>query len=1017
MASSDDALFAQVGRRFGLAGPVRPLPGERTHNALLMSADGLGRSAVVKIHPVDERPDVELEIAALRHLRDAGLAARVPVPVPTPGGAELLELDTPDGPRLARALTWLPGSTWAGRAAIGGTRAAAGAETALAELGRLVAAVDRALAGFDHPHADRPLAWNLARADQTLARVSGLTEQQLAPERRAVAAAVLERFRDEVRPALDRLPAQVIHNDANDANIVLDDDGRVTGLIDFGDLCRAPRVCGLAVAAAYALAGLDDPDPDRLIRAVLPLVTGYHEVAPLQPGELALLLPLVRTRLAVSTVMAGWQSARDPGNEYLLVSQAAVWSLQQRLAALNDRLTLCRLRQAVGYEPDPASRAVRAQLLAVPSSPVLGVDLAAAAHQVLDWSAGSDWAGSASLPPATIGIGRYAEHRAVYATPAFETGAVGPDREPERRTVHLGVDLFAPEGSPVHAPQDGVVHQLADNAAPLDYGPVVILRHELDAEAGSGFFTLYGHLSRDTLRRLRIGQPVGAGERFASIGGSDENGGWAPHVHVQVLTDLLGLGVDVPGVAPASDLPLWTSVSPDPNLILGLPEGVAAQPVSLTAEQLGRRRTVSLSPALSVSYAQPLHLVDGRGAYLYDPQGRGWLDLVNNVAHVGHAHPRVVAAAAAQQARLNTNTRYLHELVLEYARRLVATLPDPLSVCFLVNSGSEANDLALRLAYTHTRARDVLVLDHAYHGNLVSLVDVSPYKFDGPGGLGSPPTTHVVPLPDPYRGRYRTAPGEPSSSVTAAYLAEVDARLDAVAAVGRRVAAFLSEPMPGTAGQVVLAQGFLAGAYERVRASGGICVADEVQIGFGRPGAHFWGFEAHGVVPDVVTMGKPIGNGHPMAAVVTSPEVAHSFLTGMEYFNTFGGNPVSAAVGLAVLDVVADERLQARAARLGERLLTDLRELSRRHDLVGDVRGTGLFLGVALVRDRLSRTPARDAASAVVEAVKRRGVLISSDGPDHNVLKLKPPMVLSESDCDRFVTALDEALTEVSSGT
>jgi 4-aminobutyrate aminotransferase-like enzyme len=251
--------------------------------------------------------------------------------------------------------------------------------------------------------------------------------------------------------------------------------------------------------------------------------------------------------------------------------------------------------------------------------------------------------------------------------------------------------------------------------------------------------------------------------------------------------------------------------------------------------------------------------------------------------------------------------------------------------------------------------------------------------------------------------------------VTPRYLAEVDSLLDGLAAAGRRPAAFLSEPMPGTAGQVVLADGFLAGAYERMRAAGGVCIADEVQIGVGRPGAAMWGFELHGVVPDIVTLGKPLGNGHPLGAVVTTPEVAASFLTGMEYFNTFGGNPVSARVGLAVLDVVADERLQHRAGVLGRRMLTGLRELGDRHELVGDVRGTGLFVGVELVTDRAARTPAGAATARVVEEVKTRGVLVSSDGPEHNVLKVKPPMVLSETDVDRFVTVLDEALDAVRS--
>jgi 4-aminobutyrate aminotransferase-like enzyme len=837
-------------------------------------------------------------------------------------------------------------------------------------------------------------------------------------QQRADTAEVLDRFAHHVAPALAALPAQAVHNDANEHNVLVDGD-HVVGLIDFGDLCRAPRVCGLAVAGAYAIAGAlagHRGDPG----ALGDVVAGYHAVAPLTPGELALLPDLVRTRLAVSIVLAAWQSSRDPGNAYLTVSQDGVRRALQALPADADDLMLARLRLACGYEPVPAARAVRAHLAKVTPAPVLGSPLAELPHQVLDWSAGRE----PEEPPAgSVGIGRYCEDRSVYTAAAFAppdgsqdiSADAAHDGRDRRRTVHLGVDLFVPPGTPVRAPLDGVVHSAADNDAPLDFGPVVVLEHV--TPAGVPFFTLYGHLSRDGLAGVTPGQPVRAGDVLGTVGTEAENGGWPPHVHVQVLTALVGLPtvagpVKVPGVAPRAELALWQSICPDPNLLLGLPGGTRAEP-PLPPSEIARRRRALMSPALSLSYREPLHIVRGEGAHLVDASGRRWLDLVNNVAHVGHAHPRVVAAAAEQDRVLNTNTRYLHEAVVEYARRLTETLPDPLSVCFFVNSGSEANDLALRLAYTHTRARDVLVLDHAYHGHLVSLIDVSPYKFDGRGGLGRPPTTHVVPLPDPYRGRHRTTPGRPSSDVTPAYLADVDGLLDGLAAAGRRPAAFLSEPMPGTAGQVVLAEGFLAGAYDRVRAAGGICIADEVQIGVGRPGATMWGFELHGVVPDVVTMGKPLGNGHPLAAVVTTPQVAASFLTGMEYFNTFGGNPVSARVGLAVLDVVADERLQARAGELGGRMLAGLQELASRHELVGDVRGTGLFVGVQLVGDRDRRTPAGAAAARVVEEVKARGVLISSDGPDHDVLKIKPPMVLTAPDVDRFVEVLDEALTVV----
>ncbi len=296
-----------------------------------------------------------------------------------------------------------------------------------------------------------------------------------------------------------------------------------------------------------------------------------------------------------------------------------------------------------------------------------------------------------------------------------------------------------------------------------------------------------------------------------------------------------------------------------------------------------------MSQALSLAYREPLHIVRGRGAYLYDADGRAYLDLVNNVAHVGHCHPRVVEAGARQMAELNTNTRYLHGSVIDYARALAATLPDPLHVCFFVNSGSEANDLALRLAAAHTGREDVVVLDHAYHGHLRSQIALSPYKFNGAGGTGRPRRTHVAALP--------TAPDA---------LESLHAQIDAPAA-------FFAESLQGCGGQIVYPAGYLTAAFEAVRAAGGVCVADEVQVGFGRIGEHFWGFELDGVVPDIVTLGKPIGNGHPLGAVVTTPEIAASFVTGMEYFNTFGGNPVSAEIGLAVLDVIADERLQAHA--------------------------------------------------------------------------------------------------------
>lgn len=427
-----------------------------------------------------------------------------------------------------------------------------------------------------------------------------------------------------------------------------------------------------------------------------------------------------------------------------------------------------------------------------------------------------------------------------------------------------------------------------------------------------------------------------------------------------------------------------------------------------TPEALLERRHARVCDALSLSYEEPVKFIRGRAAYLIDERGRPFLDLYNNVCHVGHCHPRVVAAGAQQLARLNTNTRYLYDLHLEYAERLCATLPPALDTCFFVNSGTEANELALRLARTHTGRRDLLVVAGAYHGHTTTLVEASPYKFRGPGGAGrAEPWVHVVPMPDGYRGPHR-------GQGRAAGVAYGDAVGEVIAALDRPIGAFLAESLLSCAGQVIPPEGYLETAFAHVRAAGGVCILDEVQIGFGRVGTHFWAFERQGVVPDIVVMGKPIGNGHPMGAVVCTGETAASFATtGMEFFSTFGGNPVSCAIGLAVLDVIRDEGLQAHALRLGTQLRDGLRALMEHHAVIGDVRGIGLFLGIELVEDRGTRAPATAAARSLVEGLRRRRILTGTDGPYENVVKIKPPLAVSEADAELAIGAVDEVLGEM----
>jgi 4-aminobutyrate aminotransferase-like enzyme/Ser/Thr protein kinase RdoA (MazF antagonist) len=408
---------------------------------------------------------------------------------------------------------------------------------------------------------------------------------------------------------------------------------------------------------------------------------------------------------------------------------------------------------------------------------------------------------------------------------------------------------------------------------------------------------------------------------------------------------------------------------------------------------------------LSLSYDAPLNIVRGSMQYLYDESGRRFLDAYNNVPHVGHCHPKVVEAGYAQLAVLNTNTRYLNELVHNFAERLVGTLPGALKVCFFVNSGSEANELALRLARTYSGQQDLIVLEQAYHGNTTTLMDISPYK-DGGDARRRPAWVHVAALPDLYRGPYKR--GDPGAGRK--YAQSVTEIIERLRDQRRGLAGFIAESWPSVGGQLDLPAGYLPEVYEAVRRAGGVCIADEVQTGYGRVGQSFWGFENYGVVPDIVAVGKPIGNGHPLGAVITTPAIAASFDNGIEFFSTFGGNTVSCAIGLAVLEVVIQEQLQLHALQVGERLLRGLKELMTRHPIIGNVRGSGLFLGLELVRDQGTLEPATAETHRIVNEMKSRGVLIGSEGPAHNVLKIRPPMPFNSQDGDFLLVALEESL-------
>jgi 4-aminobutyrate aminotransferase-like enzyme/Ser/Thr protein kinase RdoA (MazF antagonist) len=422
-------------------------------------------------------------------------------------------------------------------------------------------------------------------------------------------------------------------------------------------------------------------------------------------------------------------------------------------------------------------------------------------------------------------------------------------------------------------------------------------------------------------------------------------------------------------------------------------------------------RNTHLSENLSLAYQEPLKIVAGRGAYLYDEQGNRYIDMVNNVCHVGHCHPRVVAAGQHQMSVLNTNTRYLHENIVNFTDKLLDTMPDQLSICMLVNSGSEANELALRLARNYTKNKAMLVVDGAYHGNSNACIDISPYKHNGKGGEGPPDWVKSTLFPDTYRGQYR---GQ-SSSTTQQYVDDVIKQIDSFRQEGQGLCGFICESIQGVGGQVFNPPGYLEAVYAVVREAGGVCIADEVQVGLGRVGSHWWAFETQNVVPDIVTIGKPLGNGHPLAAVITTKEIADAFANGMEYFNTFGGNPVSCAIGEAVLDVIEQESLMQHADKIGRHLKEGLQLLMRKHPLIGDVRGEGMFIGCEFVRCRKSLEPATEESEAIIEALKQANILLTTEGPFANVLKIKPPLAFSTEDADYFLSCLDSILSNIQS--
>lgn len=1012
MWSEEDSLYWQnyIRTGYGLAGVVSRLDGEMDINLAVHDGDRL--RAVFKImHPDCDPGLVDMQVAALDHL------AKVTPDLPVPrvvrrndGGASAITKDAAGQPRITWMISAMEGVT------LGSMRPHP--PELIEEIGQALGAVTSGLASFSHEFLDRDFAWHPLRPHWAIDQLSEIQDE----DTKHIINKYFHIFKDHIESEILSMPRQAIHGDGNDYNLMVRpsiDGPSFAGLIDFGDMVLAPPVCDLATAAAYMV--LDKPRP---MQALTAFVRGYNSSCALSVRELEMIFPLMMVRLGVSLVNSSLVEQDRPDDPYVSISRAPAMAFLKVARDWNMKDVALRLRQACGYGIADSAKRVEAWLAGRRGSfsPVMGDSLAdapvcsiAVGDSVLPTDPTNmtgeecDRLVPAALRGDVVHVGHYLEPRLVYTSDGYLTG---PTAVEGRRTIHIGIDLFAPAGRAVHAPLDGVVVASVTRAGFQDYGGTVVLRHT--TADGDQFYSLYGHLDPDSITGLKPGDSVAGGQMIAGLGASDVNGGWQPHLHVQLahlLPDETGAPPhDWPGVVDPDDLAYHAALYPNPADLLGLDPGALTYPTLDTAA-LASDRKDRFGANLKLSYAQPLQILRGWRHYLYDEYGRAYLDAYNNVPHVGHAHPRIAAVIERQSRLLNTNTRYLHPLQIRFADALRAKLPPHLTHCYFVTSGSEANELALRLARAHTGRRGMIVQDHAYHGHTTGTIDISPYKFNGPGGAGSPDWVAVTALADRYRGRF----GYDDPEAGTKYAADIDRALGDLAAQGHQLAGFIAESFPSVGGQIEPPAGYLAAVYEQVRAAGGLCIADEVQTGLGRLGEAYWGFETQQASPDMVILGKPVGNGHPLGVVVTTAEIAASFANGMEFFSTFGGTTLACAIGAEVLAIVDDEALPTNAAEMGHRLLTGLGALQDRFEIIGDVRGRGLFIGVELVTDRASKTPATALAGYVSNRMRDHRILIGTDGPYDNVLKIRPPLTITAADCDLLLTVLAEILLETSS--
>lgn len=802
-----------------------------------------------------------------------------------------------------------------------------------------------------------------------------------------------------------------IHNDINDHNVIITKklvNPDVKGIIDFGDTLKSQTINDLAVTCTYAIMNCTNP-----LSSAISVVRGYNENYKLFDSELYHLYNLIGMRLVVSLTKSAINKTEFKENKYLLISEDSAWDLIYKWHSIDRKFAHYNFRQACDLTPHPNqvkfdTWAINQQINIIDLFPSINKN----EFLKLDLSVSSEWLGLSDnfkdldlfenkikyLQQQNLDkiiSGGYLEPRQLYNTENYKREC---NNGIESRTIHLGVDFWVGEGTEITNLFDGIVDTISIDKNEKGYGGLIIIKHKIN---DFSFYTLFGHLSPNKFN-YNVGDFLKKGALIGIVGNKIENGNWVPHLHFQLLLSKLNYIQDFPGVSYYSEIEIFKSLCPDPNLIFKNQNLKSYE--NLDLNKIINYRKSHLGKNLSLQYEKPLYISKGEGVYLIDYNGEKYLDTLNNIAHVGHENSNVVKVAQNQIALLNTNTRYLHKNIIELTENLLSFFPKELSVVYYVNSGSEANELAIRMAENFTNRKNILISEGGYHGSTSKCIELSHYKFSNKGGNGESKNTYTFPLTDEFRGKYR------GKNCGLEYVNEIEKIIKKMKSNGELVGALLLEPIISCGGQIELPENFLKNVYKIIKREGGLCISDEIQTGLGRVGEKFWGFELHDVVPDIVTIGKSFGNGHPVAAVICKKKIADKFNNGMEFFSSFGGNPVSCAISNEVLNEIQIKNLQLNAKKTGEYLIKKMTKLSKKYPIIAHIRGKGLFLGFELASKLLEPLPKQ--TKYLINRMLEFKILLSSDGLDKNVIKIKPPLTFNIENSDYLIRCLDIVFSE-----